>query len=157
MNKTLAIIVAIVVVGLGAWYFMKGDYAEKREEMQATSTAEEALPQGQGEAMMEAKQIITYTDEGFSPSPLMIKTGEMVEFKNMSSREVWVASAMHPTHTGYPGSDIKKCGTPEAEMIFDACAGIAPGGSWSFAFSETGEWPYHDHLNAKYFGKIIVE
>jgi|SRR3989344_6392860 len=162
MNKTLAIIIAIVVIGGGAWYFMKGDYAEKKEEMQATSTPEEAvqgipIPGAVGPEMVAVGGTVTYTDEGFSPSPLTIKVGESVEFKNVSSRETWPASAMHPEHTVYPGTDIKKCGTDDSTQMFDACGGVVPGGSWTFTFNEKGEWGYHDHLNAKYFGKIVVQ
>ena len=149
MNKIIGIIIVIAIVGLGAWYFMKGNYAEKKDKMQATSTPEEAV--------MGEENTIIYTDAGFSPSPLTIQAGETVEFKNTSSREMYVASAMHPTHTGYPGTDIEKCGTAGASQMFDTCEKTMPGASWTFTFNEKGEWPYHDHINAKYFGKIVVE
>lgn len=77
---------------------------------------------------------VVFTDSGFSP-----------------------ASAMRPTHKVYPGSDIEKCGTAEESKIFDACRAIPAGGSWFFTFNEAGSWDYHDHLDAKNFGKIIVE
>ena len=156
MNKTIAIIVAVVVVGFGAWYFMKSDYSLKKDEMQATSPPEEAVVSENG-AVMGEKQVVVYTDEGYVPSSLIIKAGEVVEFRNESSRETWPASAKHPTHTGYPGTDIKKCDTAEAGEMFDSCGGIAPGASWTFTFNEKEEWGYHDHLDAKKFGKIIVE
>ena len=70
---------------------------------------------------------------------------------------MWTASAMHPTHMAYPGSDVKKCGTPEAGMIFDSCAGTPSGESWSFKFNSAGEWKYHNHLNVGHYGAIIVE
>jgi len=77
-------------------------------------------------------------------------------FKNESANPTWPASAMHPTHTVYPGSDIQKCGTPEAGKIFDACRGLNTGETWSFQFNEVGKWNFHDHLNAGKFGSIIV-
>lgn len=100
---------------------------------------------------------IEYTDSGFSPNPLTIQAGETVTFINRSLKPVWPASAMHPTHTVYPGSDIKKCGTAEQSAIFDACRGLNPGESWSFQFNEKGSWNYHDHLGPTKFGKIVVE
>ncbi|MBI4085459.1 MAG: hypothetical protein HY432_03080 [Candidatus Liptonbacteria bacterium] len=102
------------------------------------------------------EQIITYTDSGFSPKEMTVKKGTKVTYKNDSSAAMWPASAMHPTHTVYPGSNIQKCGTSEESMIFDACQGIQPGGSWSFTFNEVGSWGYHDHLKSTNFGKVIV-
>lgn len=96
-------------------------------------------------------KIITYTNAGFSPSPLTIKAGETVIYKNESSRSFWPASASHPTHAVYPvyGGCINS--------IFDACKTYAPGESWSFTFTVKGTWGYHDHINASYFGSVVVE
>src|SRR5437868_6984243 len=44
---------------------------------------------------------VTLTDSGFSPSDLTVKAGDTVTWKNQSSSAMWVASAMHPTHTTY--------------------------------------------------------
>jgi len=101
--------------------------------------------------------VLAYTDSGFAEKTITIKSGTTVEFKNQSSRGMWPASAMHPTHTVYPDSDIKKCGTAEEEGIFDSCGEIAPRESWSFTFNEVGEWGYHNHNNPSHFGKIIVQ
>ena len=99
--------------------------------------------------------IIKITSSGFEPKMLTVKTGTTVTFVNEDSNKHWPASAMHPTHTVYPGSDIKKCGT-DAE-IFDACHGLKQGESFSFTFKEKGSWNYHDHLRSSSTGKITVE
>lgn len=107
----------------------------------------------------EANQhTITITAEGFSPSNLTINEGDTVIWANEDKAEHWPASAMHPTHTAYPGSNIEKCGTQEEINIFDACMGLDQGQRWAFRFSEKGEWAYHDHLNprAPFFGTVIV-
>ncbi|MDO8751987.1 MAG: hypothetical protein Q7J22_00315 [Candidatus Wolfebacteria bacterium] len=148
MQKLVWFIVLVVLIG-GAVYLLRGNFTEKRDEMSATSTPEEAVPLGAG--------MIVYTDGGFSPSPLTVKAGETVTFKNESGREVWPASAMHPTHTGYPGSDIEKCDSAAPGEMFDACGPVMAGESWGFQFNEVGEWAYHDHLNTSYFGKVVVE
>ncbi|MBI1984521.1 MAG: hypothetical protein HYS60_00205 [Candidatus Wildermuthbacteria bacterium] len=101
--------------------------------------------------------MITYADEGYSPQTLSIKAGGTVSFVNQSSSSMWPASAMHPTHTVYPGSGIEKCGTAEQDTIFDACMGIPSEQEWSFQFNEKGTWKYHDHLNPSRFGTIVVE
>ncbi|RME56614.1 hypothetical protein D6779_10310 [Candidatus Parcubacteria bacterium] len=121
------------------------------------SNEEQSLPAAVSpQAPSGAQAVITYTDEGFSPPTLTVQKGTKVVFENKSSREMWPASAVHPTHTVYPGSGIEKCGTPEASTIFDACGGIAPGESWSFVFQEAGTWKYHDHLAPGNTGTIIV-
>ncbi len=143
-NAFLALIAFIIAGGIGVYIWQKG-YGTK-EQVQA--------PAGniQGKTYE-----ITYTDAGFSPSPFTIKAGDTVRFLNNSSQAFWPASAMHPMHTGYPGSDIKKCGTTEGQVMFDACTSHMQGASWSFRFMEQGKWNYHDHLNASKYGSVIVE
>ena len=147
--KKSALFIVLGVLVVGAVYFANGNFTEKRDKMNATSTAEEAV----------AKDIntIVYTDGGFSPSPLTVKAGETVMFKNESGREVWPASAMHPTHAVYPGTAIEKCDSAAPGEMFDACGPVMPGESWPFTFNIAGEWAYHNHLNASYFGKVVVE
>lgn len=102
-----------------------------------------------------AGNTVTITAKGFSPKVLTVKAGTTVTFVNEDVKEHWPASAMHPTHTLYPGSGIRKCGTGEA--IFDACKGLAQGESFSFTFNEKGSWRYHDHLGVSLTGTIVVE
>ncbi len=86
---------------------------------------------------------ITYTETGFSPADLTIKTGETIVFKNNSARAFWPASNDHPSHTIYPEFDPKKT--------------IAAGESWSFTFTKVGSWKYHDHRAANLGGTITVK
>lgn len=79
----------------------------------------------------------------FSPSEVKIQKGGKVTWANKSSRSVWPASAVHPTHLLYPG--------------FDALRGLNTGESYSFTFEKVGEWTYHDHLNPSVRGKVKVE
>jgi len=101
--------------------------------------------------------IIKITNKGFEPKEVEITKGTKVTWVNESSNPSWPASDVHPTHEVYPGSSIRKCGTPEQDKIFDACRGIAPRESWSFVFNEVGEWYYHDHLNPSFKGEIVVK
>ena len=110
--------------------------------------------------MMEEPTFLTvvYSDEGYSPKELRIKKGEIVTFKNESSQPMWTASAIHPSHTVYPGTDIKNCqNAMTVDVMFDSCDGISMGSVWKFQFNEVGEWGYHDHLRASHWGKVIVE
>ncbi len=97
------------------------------------------------------QQQIQYNGSSFSPKLVTVKKGETVTFVNNGKNPMWVASAMHPTHTVYP----TKGGC--LGSTFDACRGYEPGSSWSFTFDEVGTWGYHDHLNAGAFGKVVVE
>ena len=100
---------------------------------------------------------ITMTNAGFSINELTVKAGDTVVFVNSGTRAIWPASDIHPTHRSYPGSGISKCGTSIENSIFDACSGVAPGGSYSFVFDEKGTWGYHDHLRTNLRGTIIVQ
>jgi len=111
-----------------------------------------------GDAMEVGNAVISFDGTGYVPSNLEISAGDMVTFENNSgSRITWPASVIHPTHTIYPGSSIGKCGTGEADTIFDACSSVGPGDSYSFTFEEVGEWQYHDHLKPTNNGTITVK
>lgn len=101
--------------------------------------------------------VIEITSSGFTPQTLTVSKGDTVTWINKDTEKHWPASAVHPTHTVYPGSSIEKCGTSEEKNIFDACHGLAQGESFSFTFNEVGSWGYHDHLVGGVFGKIIVK
>lgn len=99
--------------------------------------------------------IVDMTSDGFSPKILTIKNGDTVKWVNRDTAPHWPASAVHPTHRIYPGSGIEQCDEPDA-VIFDACGGIAQGESFSFIFDYEGAWVYHDHLNSRLTGSIVV-
>ncbi|MDA1337685.1 MAG: hypothetical protein O3C23_02925 [bacterium] len=151
MQKNIYIIVigAIVVAVLGGFLFFKSVDAPGE-----TAPGVSSLPpvEENGESIT-----VTYTDSGYVPKEVTILQGTKVIFKNESSRFMWPATAIHPTHTIYPGSDILKCGTSIETQIFDACQPIGEGENWSFVFGEVGSWRYHDHLQVVHSGKITVE
>ncbi len=148
-GKIVAGIIISVLIILGA-YFLVGV-----GNLQSSGNSIKVI--GTGSSVLNNEKIVEITSGGFSPTPLTISAGDTVTFVNKDAEPHWPASAMHPTHTVYPGSNIEKCGTPEESRIFDACRGLASGESWSFTFNEKGTWNYHDHLNAKLFGKVIVQ
>lgn len=101
--------------------------------------------------------IVKYTDNGFSPKKIEIPVGTTVTFVNESTNNMWVASAVHPSHTAYPGSGILKCGTKEESIIFDECGSIGSSGSYSFVFNKVGSWVYHNHVKISNTGSITVK
>lgn len=160
MKKILliAIILAAVVVG---WIFSRnGGNIVLNTPTPVISPTPDSTGSPQATPLISpiiSKNIITYTDSGYTPSMIIIKKGETVIWKNESSISMWTASAMHPTHRVYPGTDAAACGTQTLLPMFDACAGTAPGQSWSFTFNNIGTWKYHNHLNSSQFGTIKVE
>lgn len=146
MNKIFAIIILAVII-VGGYFLFSKTYQET-----SMPADEQVISQKSAEkAPIKEEIIITYTDAGYSPSSLEIKAGDTVVFKNESSQAMWTASAMHPSHKEYPttGGCIGS--------TFDACKGVQSGDSWSFKFDIVGNWKYHDHLNPKSFGSIIVQ
>ncbi len=140
----------IIIVG-GVWIF--GSFSQN-----PINTAGVISNLDEDEQIAGIKEnVVEITSSGFSPKELVISKGEAVTWINRDTEEHWPASAIHPTHTVYPGSDVNKCGTAEQENIFDSCHGLAQGESWTFTFNEVGSWAYHDHIVSGLFGKIIVE
>lgn len=161
MQKILSWIIVILLIVWAIFAFVgkqqKQDVAPLAE-LPSSDTTNTALSSDNAPVANIAipKVSVSYTKDGFSPSTITVKKGTEVSFSNESGKDFWPASAMHPTHTVYPGSSITKCGTADASKIFDTCTGVKSGGSWSFVFNEVGSWKYHNHLNASHFGTVIV-
>lgn len=155
MNKsTLYIVSGVVVLAVigGFLYFQRQNQGQPLAGEEQTQQNQEQESPG-----LVATAVVLYTDDGFAPQTFNIKQGETVTFVNGSENPMWPASAVHPTHQVYPGSDIKKCDTAEKTSIFDACKPIEPNQEWSFTFLQKGSWGYHDHLNPGRRGVIVVE
>jgi len=98
--------------------------------------------------------VVFYSDEGFSPKNVTIRQGRKVVFVNKGSLDMWVGSAMHPTHEVYDGTSLNDHCPNEDSSAFDQCE---VGLEYSFTFDQVGEWGYHNHSHASHFGKVIVE
>ena len=152
MNKIFIIVLVLVLVILGGYFLLKGEEAQAPMPVLNTETLETIVTPTE-----KAANVITYNDTGYSPSTLTVKLGTTIAFKNESTKNMWPASAIHPTHTAYSGTTMSEHCPDLSNSAFDACQGIPPGESWSFTFEKIGEWKYHDHLTPSYLGKITVE
>ena len=124
----------------------------------AESPAPETQSQPTGGAVASTTQnTVEVTQAGFVPQTITISSGDKVTWINKYTVDSWPASALHPTHKMYPGSDINKCNTLQKNQIFDACQRLQQGESWSFTFNQKGMWKYHDHLNPSRTGTVVVE
>lgn len=153
MNEKIVGIIAVIIVVVGGWYLLKGTPASApetpTEEAQTTTNTTTTTTTITG-------VIIVYTDQGFSPANINVPLGTTVTFVNQSSKNMWVASAMHPAHTVYSGTTLSQHCPDTTNSAFDECKGDAPGASYSFTFNKEGTWKYHDHIDATKFGSITV-
>lgn len=86
---------------------------------------------------------ITINNNGnYTPTTLTIHQNDVVIFQNSSTKDIWPASNIHPTHGIYPE--------------FDPQTPIPPGQSWQFSFTKSGTWRFHDHLTPTQTGIIHV-
>ena len=169
MKKAImSIVVAVIVIG-GGWYlYMQNQAKAPSETIQSndvtpapsptpvtapntqaqtnnsTSTKDYTPPGAGGETTAPNIQVteVDYDGTSFSPSTVTIKKGDYVIFKNKGTTGFWPASNPHPVHTDYPG--------------FDALQSIDPGGTYKFQFNNVGTWGYHDHLNPRHGGTVVV-
>lgn len=112
---------------------------------------------GHAEETPEDVHYIHMTEAGFEPEDITIQQGDTVVFENLDERPRWPASNIHPTHTAYPGTDIRDCGGEDEGHMFDACRGMELGETFSFLFEQPGSWRFHDHNYPEYTGSITVE
>lgn len=167
MNKTFVIVLVLVVIVLGGYFLLKSETAQV--PLEDTSTSGMPVPGTNTPEMIVTEEedtsglpganqnVIAYSDTGYLPSILTIKAGDTVTFKNQSVQNMWTASAMHPTHILYSDTPLSEHCPDATNTSFDACKGTPSGNSWSFTFTKTGTWSYHDHLHPALFGKIVVE
>lgn len=134
-DPLLAILLVAVIFMSGCTQY-GGQQTQPTAPPQPTSTAENT---------------VEITSSGFSPNKLTINAGDTVTFVNKDTNPHWPASAVHPTHTVYPESG--GC----IGSKFDACKGLAQGGTFPFKFDKKGIWKYHDHLNIGLTGTIVVQ
>lgn len=118
----------------------------------STAAAGTASEQSEGAAMSAA---VTYNGTSFSPSTVTVKLGGTVTWTDTSG-QMWVASDPHPIHNGYDGTTRQEHCAPgyTGATPFDECT---PGATYSFTFTKSGSWGYHDHLNHSALGTVVVQ
>jgi plastocyanin len=141
----IAVVIILILGALGYFFFISDQY--KTEEPAATTQepTEQASPSA-SESGGQSSNIITYTNSGFNPQSLTLKSGDSVTWTNDSKSNVQVGSDNHPTHT------INQELTGNQFIVE-----LAPGESKIVQLDKTGEWGYHNHLQPGEDGKIIVE
>ena len=144
MSKSLLLIICLSLITLSACSYTSN--TGSNEAAPGSTTGNKIADK----APQAKTNVVTYNENGYSPSSIQIKKGETVTFKNNSDQGMWTASSIHPTHTVYPttGGCIGS--------TFDSCKSVLKDDEWSFTFDEVGVWKYHNHLKATDFGEIVV-
>lgn len=89
-----------------------------------------------------AAATISYTDNGFSPDSVTVKSGDTVTIENTSEDNVQFNSDPHPSHTENSELNVGM---------------IAAGDAKSFIVTKKGSFGFHNHLNSSQKGTISVE
>lgn len=173
-NAWIWIVVAVIVLGGGIWYWQSTQTGAVSDDgtpaaadvVDDSGTGATQTP-GSGTtgtgvtvgatvgattgAPMTAT--VTFNGDAFSPSTVTIAKGGTVTFTSTGG-DMWVASNPHPAHSGYSGTTVQQHCPDTTGTAFDQCA---PGTSYSMTFQKVGTWGYHDHLNHGLTGTVIVQ
>lgn len=84
---------------------------------------------------------ITYSTSGFSPTSIVVKSGDTVAIKNASSQALQMDSNPHPTHTD--DTDLNVGSVPVGQTI-------------TFTVTKKGTFGYHNHFNPSDTGSITI-
>lgn len=161
MNKTLWIIIGIVVVlALGWWLFSMNtaNAPTTTGEVQGASDEQfvDSSKDGAAAGQPVSAYTVKYTAQGFEPATLTVPAGTTVTFVNQSGDDMWIASDQHPTHTSFDGtSKDEHCAAGyTGPKPFDECG---TGSTFSFTFTKAGTFGYHNHRNDDDHATIVVQ
>ncbi|MFA6449655.1 MAG: hypothetical protein WCX65_09315 [bacterium] len=92
---------------------------------------------------------VLYTEKGFSPAKLTIKSGDSVRWKVNAGMDLWLAEGTHPIHT-----DCKYCPQGKKEGAYVT---VKDGKTYTFTFKGAGTANFHDHMMPDAKMTIVVK
>ncbi|MFA6098380.1 MAG: hypothetical protein WCV50_00915 [Patescibacteria group bacterium] len=126
----LILVLTSSVVILLAWYFIEGEGLSRNFSKESNGLL----------LSVHGNNIINLNGK-FTPGLLVIKTGQSVTWKNEDSKPMQVVSEANQARY----------------LPSIATSKLNKGEYFSFSFSLPGDWRYHDALNPKNKGRIIIE
>ena len=139
----IATVLVVAVIAWGIIYAINMNNKPYKAPVASTSPSSSASSSASPVSSTSDASTITFSDSGFSPSTITVKSGSTVTVKNSSaSTSLDFDSDPHPVHTDNPELNI---------------GSIAPGSSKSFTVTKTGSWGYHNHLNPSQRGTLVVQ
>jgi plastocyanin len=149
MNRAVVAIVIVVVLIIGGLALAnkndnKNTPAANNNSSNSQNQTQPSNNSGNNSQAADQSQAntITYSNNGFSPSSLTVKSGTTITIKNTSSNSLQFSSDPHPVHTDDPELNLGV---------------ISPGQSQTLTVTKTGTHGYHNHLNPSDTGTIIVQ
>ncbi len=152
-NQSIAIIVAIIVVGL--FFYFRDAQAPATDTTQQTPTVlNPALQKTTTPAASQPKtstktiaplpkNTVSYNNGKFSPDSLVVKAGESVTFLNSSNQSMWVMSGPDSYNSEYP--------------VFNQERSVGKGGTYIFTFVNRGVFEYINKITPTAKGVIVVQ
>ncbi|HEY4505262.1 MAG TPA: hypothetical protein VJG67_01025 [Candidatus Paceibacterota bacterium] len=140
MNKKLIFIIVIaLIVGASVLFYTKSNPGPSTLNLQYN----EPVPGfSDAKSLTSSDTVVKITNSGFEPSSINIRKGQRITWVNDLSGPAWPASNPHPSHTDYPGFDVK--------------LPMNQGQAWSFVFDKVGDWEYHNHFDPTRRGVVRV-
>ena len=139
-------IIAVVIIGGGGYLALHNNSNktdnEKSDSSSQSGDDKSGSSQPNASDNQQAAATITYSDSGFSPSPVTVKSGDTVAIKNASSQDLQFDSNPHPAHTDDEELNV---GT------------VASGQTVTFKVTKTGTYGFHNHFNPGDTGTIVVQ
>lgn len=92
-----------------------------------------------------AESIVTLNSDGLNPQSIKVNKNSKVTWINQDQKPHQIASDPHPTNSQLPGL---------------VSTTLTTGDSYSYVFTDSGTFTYHDHLdplNSAFQGTVIVE
>ncbi len=157
MNKKYGIVLAVVgvFVIIAGWFLFSTPRAEAPSSgAPAGDTSLPIVSTASNQVVAPLPATVEYSANGFSPSTITIKQGDVVTFVSKDDTPMWVASAMHPTHIEYSGTSREEHCPDTLGVSFDQCE---TGSVYTFKFLKTGTWKYHNHVRGGAYGVVIVQ
>lgn len=148
MNNKVVIGIIIVVTVLAIFLLSKSGSLYSPSQTQTstqapqpsiTSTTQQTSPTNE---VTKEQNVITLTQDGFSPSTLTVKAGTKVSWINKSGSQATVNSIPHPVHTNYSPLNL---------------GSFSDGSTLSLILDKPGTYGYHNHLNPNQSGTVIVQ
>ena len=162
-TTTVGTAVVVLIAGGAWWYFGNNYQPQPAAPVDVNTTVQTPTGTSQTQTTTSTNTTpapvttILYGEDGFSPKTTTIPLGTKVEFVDKNTqKDMWVASAMHPTHQVYDNTtkDQHCIAGYVGAKPFDQCSASM---SYTFTPDKTGTWKYHNHVSAGDFGTIIVQ
>lgn len=137
MKKTIAVIAALIIIGIGIYYFLSNNSSTSTQNtsVPTTQTVVPAVPDTTT-APTSSNATVSIKNFSFSPSALTVKIGTKVTWTNNDS--------VPHTVTSDTGSLLNS-------------QTLSPGQSFSFTFTDLGTVKYHCNIHPMMKGSVIVE